>query len=226
MKRACLVLLTVCGVGCAAVAETASDITTVSVGSDSLKAVQIEQSVKLVDQPVLPACLPISLDLPDRNAVVALQPSAAGCALVLTQSDLVLLDKAEIEKARDQAGPFDVNGIKTISVSLMKLDLKTGEGATLPLDEYADAVTVEVDGDVLLDKVAPDALQSGETLKRKLPDALVDKLKGAVKSGQAATADIVLTLWLRGAIITNVPSALSFTVTLQPELEVSLLDAL
>jgi hypothetical protein len=101
MKRACLVLLSVVSVGCAAIRDTAGDITTITVGSDSLRAVKIEQSVKLADQPLV-ACIPIQLQLQQQDATVSLQPSARGCALTLNQPGLVLLDKKQIEQARKQ----------------------------------------------------------------------------------------------------------------------------
>jgi hypothetical protein len=224
MKRACLVLLAALSASCADVRETAAELTTVTVGSDSIQPVSIEQSVKLTDQPVL-ACIPIELDLPDRNATVALQPSAAGCSLTVNQTGLVLVDQKQIENARKQVGSFDVDGIRGGSVELMQLELLTGDGQVLPLPEYVDAVTVEVDGAVLLDKMAPDALLN-DPVKRKLPDQLVDKLKSSVKNGEPATADIVLTLWLSTLVVTNVPTSLGVTAVLQPELEVSLLEVL
>lgn len=223
MKRACLALLSVLGVGCADIRETAANITTITLGSDSLSAVKIEQSVKLADQPLI-ACIPIQLQLEQQNATVSLQPSAAGCALTLNQPGLVLLDKKQIEQARKQVGSFDIDGIRGGSVELMQIELLTGEGQALELEKYVDAVTVAVDGAVLLDKVSPDALQ--EPLKRKLPDALIDKLKNAVKRDQPASADIELTLWLNALVITDVPTSLSLSLELQPELEVSLLEAI
>jgi hypothetical protein len=106
----------------------------------------------------------------------------------------------------------------------MQIELLTGENQPLVLEKYVDAVTVAVDGAVLLDRVSPDALQ--EPLKRKLPESLINKLKSAVKSDQPATADLELTLWLNALVITNVPTSLSLSLVLQPELEVSLLEAI
>ena len=226
MKRACLIWLLACGpVGCASVSEKAEDITTISLGADDLQKVQIDQSVMLGDTPMLPACLPIQLTLAQQNATVALKPSADGCALTLSQPGMVLIDKDSIKRARDQAGPFDVDGIRSGSVELMKLDLKTGDGKELPLAQYVDAVTVQIDGDTLLDKMAADKLQN-DTPKAKLPDPLIEKLKSAVKSDQPATADVVITLWLHGVTIPQLPTALQLSAVLQPELQVSLLKAL
>lgn len=95
MKRACLLLLSVWCVSCANVREKAAEIMTISLGSDQLQPVKIDDSVKLADQPLL-ACIPIELTLKERNATVALQPSAAGCALTLHQPELVLFDKEQI----------------------------------------------------------------------------------------------------------------------------------
>lgn len=224
MKPAYLLMLSAFCVGCADIRETAADITTISLGSEYIKPVEIDQSVKLSDQPII-ACIPIEVALPERNAVVALQPSAAGCALTLTQPALTLFDKKQIDNARKQAGRFDIDGIRGGSVELMQIDLLNAEDQQLPLEQYVDAVTVAVDGSVLLDRMAPDALLN-EQPKRKLPDPLLEKLKTSVKNGQPATADVVLTLWLSSWVIQDVPTALKMTLLIQPELEVSLLEAL
>lgn len=224
MKPACILLLSAFCVACAEIRDTAADITTISLGSKYIQPVEIDESVKLADQPLV-ACLPIEVNLEDRNATVTLQPSAAGCALTLHQPELVLFDKKQIDNAREQAGSFDIDGIRGGSVELLQVELLTGDGKPLPLEQYVDAITVEVDGSVLLDRMAPSALQEG-TIKRALPAPLLEKLKNAVKNGQPATADVVLTLWLSGWVIKDVPPSLNMTLVLQPELEVSLLEAL
>jgi hypothetical protein len=224
MKPAYLLMLSAFCVGCADIRETAADITTITLGNEYIKPVEIDQSVKLSDQPII-ACIPIEVALPDRNAVVALQPSAAGCALTLTQPALTLFDKKQIDNARKQAGAFDIDGIRGGSVELMQIELLDADDQPLPLEQYVDAVTLAVDGSVLLDRMAPDALLN-EQPKRKLPDPLLEKLKTAVKNGQPATADVVLTLWLSSWVIQDVPTALKMTLLIQPELEVSLLEAL
>jgi hypothetical protein len=193
-------------------------------GSDQLQAVQIDESVKLADAPLL-ACVPIQLQLKERNATVSLQPSAAGCALTVHQPDLVLIDQDEIKQARKKAGPFDIDGIRAGSVALNKLELTSGDGEALPLSQYVDAISIQIDGAMLLDKMQPDMLQA-EPLQRELPDELIEKLKSSVKSDQPAMADVVLTLWLRPQAITDVPTSLKVSLELQPELEVSLLEAL
>jgi len=179
--------------------------------------------VKLSEAPLL-ACVPIQLKLKERNATVALQPSAAGCSLTLHQPELVLFDQDEIKQARKKAGPFDVDGIRGGSVALMKLELATGEGEALALSQYVDAISIQIDGIMLLDKMPPEMLQ--EQLQRKLPDDLIAKLKSSVKNDQPAMADVVLTLWLQPQAIQNVPTSLNVSLELQPELEVSLIDAL
>jgi hypothetical protein len=156
---------------------------------------------------------------------VALQPSAAGCALTLHQPELVLFDQDEIKQARKKAGPFDVDGIRGGSVALMKLELATGEGEALVLSQYVDAISIQIDGVVLLDKMQPEMLQA-EQLQRRLPDDLIAKLKGSIKNNQPAMADVVLTLWLQPQAIQNVPTSLNVSLELQPELEISLIDAL
>jgi len=224
MRPADLLMLSAFCVGCAEIRNTAADITTINLGSDYIQPVEIDESVKLADQPII-ACIPIQVDLPERNAVVTLKPSAAGCALTLRQPALTLFDKKQIDNAREQAGSFDIDGIRGGSVELMQVELLNGDGQPLPLAQYVDAVTVEVDGSVLLDKMQPDTLLN-EQPKRKLPDPLLDKLKSSVKNGQPATADVVLTLWLSSWVIQDVPTALEMSLLIQPELEVSLLEAL
>lgn len=224
MRPACLMLLSVGCVSCANIHETAADITTISLGSDQLQAVQIDESVKLADAP-LSVCVPIQLQLKARNATVALQPSAAGCALTLHQPDLVLFDQDEIKQARKKAGPFDVNGIRGGSVALRRLELTSGEGEALPLSRYVDAISIQLDGAMLLDRMQPDMLQAEQRMHR-LPDDLIAKLKSSVKNDEPAMADVVLTLWLQPQAIQDVPTSLNVSLELQPELEVSLIDAL
>ena len=224
MKRAYLWMLSALCVGCADIRETAADITTITLGNNYIQPVEIDESVKLSDEPLV-ACIPIQVDLPERNAIVTLQPSTAGCALTLHQPELVLFDKKQIDKARKQAGSFDIDGIRGGSVALIQIELLNPEGRTLPLADYVDAVTVEVDGVVLLDRMDPDMLLNDQP-KRELPSPLLEKLKSSVKNGQPATANVVLTLWLRGWVIQDVPPSLNMTLLIQPELEVSLLEAL
>ena len=223
MKPVCVLLLSAFCVGCADIRDTAEDISTVTLGDDFIQPVEIDQSVALTDQPLV-ACIPIQIDL-QENASVSLQPSSAGCALTLRQPELVLFNKKQIDDARAQVGAFDIDGIRAASVELMQIKLRSGDGQALPLDHYADAVTLEVDGAVLLDKIAPDTLQTAP-VKRELPSALLAKLKSSIKNGQPAQAEIVLTLWLRGVVIQDVPTSLDITLVLQPELKVSLLKAL
>jgi hypothetical protein len=211
--------------GCSNVTDKASDLTTVSVGADTLSAVQIERSMAL-GPTRLPACLNLSITLPSSKTTVAMQSTDAGCSLSMTQPDLVLFDEPAIERARTQLGAFDVDGIRSGSVSVEKLQLSGADGASLSLSQYVDALSVQVDGQTLLDRTPASALQGDEPLTRRIPNPILEKLKTAVKSHQAATADVSLTLWLHGQTLTDLPGALKLLVVLQPQLEVSLLKAL
>jgi len=223
MKRACLLLLA--AVGCADVSDAASDLTTITVGADALSAVQIERSMALGPER-LPACLELSITLPSSNVTVAMQPTAAGCSLTLSQPDLVLFDEQEIARARDEIGSFDVDGVRSGSVTVEKLELWGADGVPLSLAQYVEALSVQVDGQVLLDRTAPAALEAEEGLTRRLPDPLIEKLKASVKNNQAATAEVSVTLWLSGQTLTNLPGSLKLLLVLQPQLEVNVIKAL
>lgn len=225
MKPACLFTIAILSTGCSAIAEKADDLTTISIGADQLSAVQIDQSMTL-GEGQLPACLPITITLPSSNITVAMQPTDAGCSLNLHQPDLVLLDQAEIATAREKTKHFDVDGVRSGSVAVEKLELHTADGAPLALSEYVTALSVQVDGQTLLDGITPAALEGETGLKRELPSSIIDKLKTSVKTNQSTTADVSVTLWLQAQTLTNLPGTLKMLVVLQPELEVNIIDAL
>jgi hypothetical protein len=227
MNRVCLVVVAACAAACSAVSKKADELVTVSVGADSLSAVQIERSMVL-GPAKLPACLDLSITLPSSNTTVAMQNTDAGCTLSLQQPGLTLFDQQEIENARDQVGPFDVDGVRSGKVSLEKLELWGPDGAPLSLSQYVSAISVQIDRQVLLDKSPTSSLllQGDAKLTSQVPDSVIDKLKSAVKSGQPATADVSITLWLQAQTLTDLPGALKLNLVLQPELEVNLVDAL
>jgi hypothetical protein len=221
MNRAYLLLAATCCVGCAA----AEDLVTINLGAGDLQTVKIEQSLKIGDTPQIPSCIPIPITLSQANASAELEPVADGCALTLSQTDLVIVDQKEVENARKKAGPFDIDGITGAHVELLKLNLLNEDGSTLPLAQYVDAVTVQVDNQVVVNKIAASALQN-DTPKADLPDSLVDKLKSAVKANHPATAAVKITFWLDGAKLLQLPTALSVSAVIQPELDVNVIKAL
>lgn len=221
MNRACLLLAAVCCASCAA----AEDLVTIELGAGDLQTVKIDQSLQIGDTPQIPSCIPIPITLSADNASAELKPVASGCALTLRQTNLVIVDQKEVDNARKQAGPFDIDGITGARVELMKLNLQNQDGGTLPLAEYVDAVTVQVDNDIVLDRTDASKLQD-DTPKAELPDALVDKLKNAVKANHPATADVQITFWVDSAKIVQLPTALSISATIQPELDVNVIKAL
>lgn len=226
MKRIRLVLvLATCTAACSAVSDKADEFTTVSVGAEALSPVQIERTVMLGPER-LPACLNLSLTLPSSNTTVSMQNTAGGCALSLQQPDITLLDEQEIDKARSQIGPFDVDGVRRGRVSVQQLELWDANGTPLTLSEYVASVSVQVDGDAVLDKTPATDVEGGTQLTRQVPDSLVQKIKDAVKNGQPATADVALTLWLQAQTLTNLPGGLKMNLVLQPELDINVVDAL
>lgn len=228
MKRACVLLFGAfsAGVtGCADVTDKASDLTTISVGAGELDAVQVERTMTLGPGPI-PACLDISLTLPSSNTTVAMQSTDDGCTLRVTQPGLVLFDQQEIERARDQLGPFDIDGIRSGSVTLNELELSGGDGTALALSQYVDDVSVQVDDQMLLDRTRTADIESDDKLTRQLPGPLMDKLKASVANDRPATADVSVTMWLHGPTLTDLPGSLTMSLVLQPQLEVSLLKAL
>lgn len=224
MKRACLLCLAALSFSCDSISKAADDIATIELGADSLSAVQLERSVTL-GAGQLPVCLDVSLTLPSSNTSVTLMNSAGGCSLMVQVPDLTLLDKEAIQKARKESGPFDVDGVRGGSIEVQQVQLTTAEGAGLDLASYVDALSVQVDGEVLLDRITPAALLGEPDLTRDLPDSVIDKLKSALKTDQVATADVVLTLWLSGSRLPELPDTLKMLLVLQPHLEVNVVDA-
>jgi hypothetical protein len=155
-----------------------------------------------------------------------MQTTDTGCTLSVSQPDLVLLDEQEIEHARDQIGPFDVDGVRSGSVVVKKLELSSGDGTALSLSQYVDALTVQVDGQTLFDRLEPAALEGEPDLTQQLPDSIIEKLKSSLANNQVATADVSIMFWLHGETLTNLPGVLKVLLVLQPQLEVSLIKAL
>jgi hypothetical protein len=224
IKRVCLLVLAAGSVSCANVSDAVDQWTTVGLGADEISPVQIDRSLTLGPDE-LPACLDFSATIAASNTSVALANSPEGCSLTVGQPDLVLMDEQAVAAARKKIQHFDVDGVRTGSVVIQKVELSTADGGALALADYVDAITVQVDGNVLLDRVAPADLQNGAMLTRQLPGSVIDKLKDSLKSNQAATADVVLTLWLHGQRLVDLPPSLHMLVVLQPQLQVNVVDA-
>jgi hypothetical protein len=220
MPRQILCLLTLLCASCADIRNTADATSTVRLGAEALSAISIERSMTLgIDR--LPVCLDVMITLPPDNTQVALQRTGNGCALSVSQPGLLIFDQQEIANARRASGPFDVNAVRRGSVSFEDVELWTDQGAPLDLARYVDAISVKIDDDIVLDRVAPSALlqPNGQPLSRPLPAALLDKLKRSVKNGQEATANVSLILILHGDTLSDLK------VVLQPQLEINVLDA-
>jgi hypothetical protein len=224
MKAAYVLCLAAMTVNCASVSDKVDDLATVELGPDVVSPIEIERSVEL-GAGTVPACLDFSATLPSTNTTVALKNGAKGCELTLGQPDMVLMDEAALERARDESSSFDVSGIRGGSIEIQKLELSTTDGSALKLADYVDAVSVEVDGDTLLDRVAPSELQGDANLTRQLPASVIDKLKASLRNDQVAMADVVLRLWFRGESLPRLPDSLHMLLVLQPTLEVNVVAA-
>lgn len=219
-------LLATLSLGCDDIRQTADAATTVRIGADQLSSVAIERTVSLpVDS--LPICLNVMLTLPPDNTTVRLIKNDSGCALSVDQPDVVLLDQQEIQNARQRTKGFDIDAVRRGSFSLEQVELWTDQGAPLDLARYVDAVSVQLDNQALLDRIAPPMLNGsdGQPLTKPIPATLLDKLKSAVKSNQEAKAEVTLTLILHGETLSDLPAGLKLRVVLQPELEVNVVDA-
>jgi hypothetical protein len=225
MHRAQLLLFVGLCVSCSSLTDAADDIATIDLGAEQLSPIQIERSVEL-GPAKLPICFDVGGTAPGTSTTVALMNSPEGCVLTVAQPDMVIADEQTIERAREEKGSFDVDGIRGGSIELESLQLTAADGSRLDLEEYVAAVSVEVDGDLLLDRVAPKELTAEAKLTRKLPDPLVEKLKSALTNNQPATAELVLKLWLTAQTLADPPDALTMRLVLQPKLEVNVVDAL
>lgn len=225
MYRAPLLSLVMLCVSCSDLTNAADDIATIDLGAEQISPIEIERSVEL-GPARLPVCIDVGGTAPSSSTTVALMNSPQGCVLTVADPNMVLADQQTIERARDEKGPFDVDGIRSGSVELESLQLTAAEGSQLDLADYVAAVTVEVDGDVLLDRIEPKALTAEAKLTRKLPDPLVQKFKSALANNQPAMAELVLKLWLTDQTLANPPDSLHLRVVLQPKLEVNVVDAL
>jgi hypothetical protein len=221
MIPACLPFLAALGAGCHAASSAVDDAITVEVGAESLQAVEMDRSITL-DGARIPDCLDFNATVALTNTTVALNNTPRGCTLTVEQPDLVLLDEHAIERARQEAGDFDVDGIRSASLELQTLELSTAEGTPLALSQYLDAITLIVDGEIVLDRVSASELQAA-ALARELPEPLMEDLKASVKANEAARADVVISLWLRTP--SELPDTLRMRVVIQPTLQVNVVDA-
>jgi hypothetical protein len=224
MKRTCLPLFAALCFACGDLSDAAGDLVTVELGAEELNTIQIERSVTL-GPASLPACFDVNATLPSSDTTVALKNSASGCMLIVSQSDLVLADEQTIERAREAQGPFEVDGIRRGSVEVQSLQLSTDDGTPVILSDYVTALSVEVDGQLVLDGIEPSALEGDDKLNQPLPDPIIEKLKAALENNQTATANVVLTLWLTDQTLNDPPDSLNLRLVLQPELQVDLVDA-
>jgi hypothetical protein len=210
---------------CSGVSNAVDEFATVEVGTGALSPVMVERSFALGPDNI-PLCLDVALTLPNSTTTVGLKNTAMGCAITISQPDLVLFDADEVQRARKQTGPFDVDGVRSGSVTVQDLQLSTADGMALAFDQYVDAVSVQIDDDMLLDRTAPSEILGQSGLERELPDSVLDKLKNSVKNNQVAQASVVLTLWLHGQSISNLPDSLKMLLVLQPALKVNVIGAL
>ncbi|MET0385874.1 MAG: hypothetical protein ABW321_07940 [Polyangiales bacterium] len=228
MMRACLsmVLLAAAFAGCSNSHDETAELTSVEVGADALSTVDLEREVTLAPTR-LPSCLDVELNEPSSSTTVAMQSTPAGCTLTVHQPDLILLDADEVEKVREASQPFDVDAVRSGSVVVKKLELNDGEGEPLVLSRYVTALSLQVDGETLLDRVNPSLLDedSDTELTRELPGSVIDKLKTSVDTRQIATTDVALTLYLQEQSLTSLPGQLKLRLVMQPQLAVSLVDA-
>jgi hypothetical protein len=223
MQSACLPLLTALGLGCSGVSQAVDDAVTIRVGAESLRAIEIERSMDLgVDR--IPACLSFTATIASSNTTVALGDSPTGCTLTVEQPALVLLDDQAIERARQQSGDFDVNGIRGVTLDVQRVELSTAEGTPLALSKYVDRLTVTVDAELLLERVAASELESG-SVSSELPEPTLEKLKRSLEDNREATADVGIALGLRDEGLVDLPDTFTLRVVMQPELQVNVIDA-
>jgi len=221
MIPVCLPFMALAGAGCHAASNAVDDAVTVEVGAGTLQTVDMDRSITL-DGARIPDCLDFNATVALTNTTVALSNTARGCTLTVEQPDLVLLDQQAAERAREKVGDFDVDGIRSASLELQTLDLSTADGAPLALAQYLDAITLIVDGEIVLDRVTASELQGG-AVTRELPAPLLEDLKAAVKANEAASADVELSLWLRTP--SELPDTLRMRAVIQPILQVNVVDA-
>jgi hypothetical protein len=224
MTRACLLVLAALTFSCENISNAVDDLRTIELGEEELSAVEIDRSVTLGSGQI-PLCLDVSVTVPASDTTVALMNSPDGCTLTLREPSLELIDEQGIERARDAKGDFEVDGVRTGSVEVQQLQLWNGEGASLMLSSYVAALSVQLDGELLLDRIDPATLQGDAKLTRALPASVIAKLKDAINASQAATADVVLTLWLRDQTLREFPESLRMHLVLQPLLEVDAVEA-
>jgi hypothetical protein len=221
MLPACLPFVAALGAGCAAASDAVDDAITVEVGAESLQAVEMDRSITL-DGARIPDCLDFDATVAATNTTVALRKSRGGCTLTVQQPDVVLLDEHAIERAREKAGHFDVDGIRSCTLELQRFDLSTADGAALALSQYLDGITLIIDGEIVLDHVSTSELQAA-AVSRQLPEPLMEKLKTSVERNQAALVDVEFSLWLRAP--SDLPDTLDMHVVMQPTLQVNVVDA-
>jgi hypothetical protein len=224
MKIRYFLALAAIQLGCGA-ADTLDNLTTVTLGAEVLSPIQVDRTVEL-GATRLPACVNATISDDANQATAQLQNTPNGCVLSVQQANAVLMDADAVKRARDQTSGFDVDSVRSGSVQLQTFQIQTADGTPIDLGQYIASVSLDVNGEALLDHVNPSSLGDDMHKQLTLPSSVVDELKDAVKMNRTATAEVAVSLALTSAAMTSLPSSLHVLFVLQPELQVSLTKAL
>lgn len=220
-----IALIATLATACSA-ANVVNDAATITVGSGQISPIDIDRSITVgLDR--IPACIEGSVMLPDSGAQLSVANSPNGCALTLTEPNLVLLDRAEAEQAQNQSGPihFDADGIKSGKIMLQSLEVTGADGQPMDLSRTFESVSLTIDGQPMLTRIDPGALQGDSQLSRELPDPILQEVRSAIRNDEQATAQVSLTLVLSDSALSQPPDELDIHAVVQPEFRINVLDA-
>jgi hypothetical protein len=224
MKSSYFLALSLMQLGCGA-SDTIDNLTTITLGAEAFSPIRVERTVEL-GATRLPACVDAKISDDASQATAQLQKTSGGCVLSIEQPNLVLLDSEQAQHVRDQSGRFDIDGVRAGSVELQTFQIQNADGTPVDLGKYISSVSLELNGEALLDHVNPSSLGGDPQRQLTLPTSVVEELKDAVKTNQTATAEVAVSLVLTNAAMSDIPSSLNVLIVMQPELEINIIKAL
>lgn len=189
---------------------------------DEIPPVQVVEVIDLDGVRQLPACMDGSKVL-ETGARVSMRTGPSGCSLSLWRPNVTLLDKRASKRIKASAGILHVDSVRSGSLTLEEIEIRTSDGGYVELREEALWVTALLDGRRMLDRVPSTNVREG--LAWRLPGRVVDKIARAVDAERAVVVEFELLLALRDSALVDFPSWLWLSVILDPAFEVDLFDA-
>jgi hypothetical protein len=204
-----------------------SDFRTITLADGDIPPTTFERDI-LLGPGFLEACPPGTFEVSEQTGgvtTVTLQPEPFACRVTLLEDDAVILSEAEIRAFSDALDPWEIDGIQSARFVLTDFVLTDGEGFEITTGDFLDGIEIAVGGFLLFTTEDIIALENGVEIEKDLPPQIFDALVFALESGQELVAEVDLMLLVRNDALIDFPDAIFLRATIQPVLDVDVIEA-